>query len=42
MVHLALEYISRLACDALEDDRLASYTEKSSPYQANPKTAPGH
>ena len=33
VVHLAIENISRLACDALEDNRLASYTEKSSRYQ---------
>ena len=33
IVHLAVENISRLACDALEDNRLASYTEKSSRYQ---------
>ena len=33
VVHLAVENISRLACDALEDNRLASYTEKSSRYQ---------
>lgn len=33
VVHLAVESISRLACDALEDNRLASYTEKSSRYQ---------
>ncbi|MEC9309210.1 MAG: FAD-dependent thymidylate synthase [Chloroflexota bacterium] len=33
VVHLALENVSRLACDALEDNRLASYTEKSSRYQ---------
>jgi thymidylate synthase ThyX len=33
VVHLALENISRLACDSLEDNRLASYTEKSSRYQ---------
>ena len=28
VVHLAVENISRLACDALEDNRLASYTRK--------------
>ena len=28
-----MENISRLACDGLEDNRLASYTEKSSRYQ---------
>ena len=33
VVHLAVENISRLAGDALEDNRLASYTEKSSRYQ---------
>ncbi len=33
IVHLAVENISRLACDTLEDNRLASYTEKSSRYQ---------
>ena len=33
VVHLAVENISRLACDALESNRLASYTEKSSRYQ---------
>ena len=33
IVHLAVENISRLACDALEDNRLASFTEKSSRYQ---------
>ena len=33
VIHMALENISRLACDALEDNRLASYTEKSSRYQ---------
>ena len=33
IVHLAVENISRLAADALEDNRLASYTEKSSRYQ---------
>ena len=33
VVHLAVESISRLACDGLEDNRLASYTEKSSRYQ---------
>ena len=33
VVHLAVENVSRLACDALEDNRLASYTEKSSRYQ---------
>ena len=33
VIHMAVENISRLACDALEDNRLASYTEKSSRYQ---------
>ena len=33
IVHLAVENISRVACDVLEDNRLASYTEKSSRYQ---------
>lgn len=33
IIHLAVENLSRLACDALEDNRLASYTEKSSRYQ---------
>ena len=33
VLHLAVESISRLACDNLEDNRLASYTEKSSRYQ---------
>ncbi len=33
IIHLAVENISRLAGDALEDNRLASYTEKSSRYQ---------
>ncbi len=37
VLHLAVENISRLACDALEDNRLASYTEKSSRYQVMPK-----
>ena len=36
VVHLAVENISRLAADALEDNRLASYTEKSSRYQIMP------
>jgi thymidylate synthase ThyX len=35
-LHLAVEDISRLACDTLEDNRLASYTEKSSRYQLFP------
>ncbi|MQF69246.1 hypothetical protein FIM12_02780 [SAR202 cluster bacterium AD-804-J14_MRT_500m] len=33
IIHMAVENISRLACDSLEDNRLASYTEKSSRYQ---------
>lgn len=33
VLHMAVENISRLACDELEDNRLASYTEKSSRYQ---------
>ena len=33
ILHLAVENVSRLAGDALEDNRLASYTEKSSRYQ---------
>ncbi len=37
VVHLAVENLSRLACDALEDNRLASYTEKSSRYQVLPQ-----
>ncbi|HZA24774.1 MAG TPA: FAD-dependent thymidylate synthase [Dehalococcoidia bacterium] len=37
VVHLAVENISRLACDTLEDNRLASYTEKSSRYQLLPR-----
>ena len=36
VLHLAVENISRLACDSLEDNRLASYTEKSSRYQVMP------
>ena len=36
-LHLAVENISRLAADALEDNRLASYTEKSSRYQVLPQ-----
>ena len=38
VLHLAVENISRVACDALEDNRLASYTEKSSRYQVMTKT----
>ncbi len=33
VLHLAVEEVSRLAADAIEDCRLASYTEKSSRYQ---------
>ena len=33
VVHMAVENVSRLACDTLEDNRLGSYTEKSSRYQ---------
>ncbi len=33
VLHLAVENISRLTCDTLENNRLASYTEKSSRYQ---------
>ena len=33
IIHMALENISRLVCDTVEDNRLASYTEKSSRYQ---------
>ncbi|MCE2463689.1 MAG: FAD-dependent thymidylate synthase [Dehalococcoidia bacterium] len=33
VIHMAVENISRLACDSLEDNRLASYTEKSSRFQ---------
>ena len=33
VVHMAMENISRLAADAVESNRLASYTEKSSRYQ---------
>ena len=36
VIHLAVENVSRLACDGLEDNRLASYTEKSSRYQVIP------
>ena len=36
VLHLAVENVSRLACDTLEDNRLASYTEKSSRYQLLP------
>ncbi|MDA1127841.1 MAG: FAD-dependent thymidylate synthase [Chloroflexi bacterium] len=37
IVHIAVENVSRLACDTLEDNRLASYTEKSSRYQVMPE-----
>ena len=37
VLHLAVENISRLACDSLEDNRLASYIEKSSRYQVIPR-----
>ena len=37
VLHLAVENVSRLACDTLEDNRLASYTEKSSRYQLMPQ-----
>lgn len=33
VLHLAIENISRMACDDLEDNRLGAYTEKSSRYQ---------
>ena len=39
VLHMAVEDISRLACDTLEDNRLASYTEKSSRYQVLPRYA---
>ncbi|MCS7206410.1 MAG: FAD-dependent thymidylate synthase [Dehalococcoidia bacterium] len=39
VLHFAVENISRLACDALEDNRLASYTEKSSRFQVMPSDA---
>ena len=39
VLHMAVEDISRLACDTLEDNRLASYTEKSSRYQLLPRYA---
>ena len=37
IIHMAVENISRLACDSLEDNRLASYTEKSSRFQVMPE-----
>jgi thymidylate synthase ThyX len=36
VLHMAVENVSRLICDVLEDNRLASYTEKSSRYQVLP------
>src|SRR5512141_840868 len=33
VLHLAVENVSRLAIEALESNRLASYTEKSTRYQ---------
>ncbi|MBI4298857.1 MAG: FAD-dependent thymidylate synthase [Chloroflexi bacterium] len=39
ILHMAVENISRLACDDLEDNRLASYTEQSTRYQV---LEPGH
>jgi len=33
VLHMAVENVSRIAADELEDNRLASYTEKSSRYQ---------
>ena len=37
IIHMAVENASRLACDSLEDNRLASYTEKSSRFQVLPQ-----
>ena len=37
VIHMAVENISRLSCDSLEDNRLASYTEKSSRFQILPQ-----
>ena len=37
IIHMAVENVSRLACDTLEDNRLASYTEKSSRFQVLPQ-----
>ena len=37
IIHMAVENVSRLACDSLEDNRLASYTEKSSRFQLLPQ-----
>ena len=39
VLHMAVENISRLACDTLEDNRLASYTEKSSRFQIMPPSS---
>lgn len=36
VLHLAVENVSRLCADALEDNRLASYTEKSTRFQLLP------
>ena len=36
IIHMAVENVSRRVCDTLEDNRLASYTEKSSRYQLLP------
>lgn len=33
VLHMAVENVSRLVCDEIEDNRLGSYTEKSSRYQ---------
>ena len=37
VIHMAVENVSRLACDSLEDNRLASYTEKSTRFQVLPR-----
>ena len=37
VIHMAVENVSRLACDDLEDNRLAAYTEKSTRYQVMPR-----
>ena len=37
IIHMAVENVSRLACDSLEDNRLASYTEKSTRFQVLPQ-----
>jgi len=39
VLHLAVENISRLCADALEDNRLASYTEKYTRFQVVPQGA---